>query len=346
LAQEEARLNLETEIAKAKAKDKVFADIEADVGYVVPETNHQSQVPPHTHQSQVKLSHEDNTSSMHDFIKLQQQQNEIIRLFETQQQRSMLPQLHVPVFDGKPIEYQTFIHAFENVVEAKTTNSTERLHYLEQYTSGEVKELVRSCYFLAPHLGYAQARILLQKKYGDKYRIATAYIEKALSWPEIRINDAQALHRFSVFLTSCSNAMQGNRYLDKFEHLDNIKKLIMKLHYNMRDRWRRVVYDIMEACDEPVVFSSLVDFVDREARIATSPIFGKIDSADKPRHNSGSVNPTLKPSPQGTRTSSLATQVQSNDSEKQNDKNNCTYCNGANHSLENCYALRKKPYKE
>ncbi|KAK3753087.1 hypothetical protein QZH41_001789 [Actinostola sp. cb2023] len=182
---------------------------------------------------------------------------------------------------------------------------------------------------------YAQARILLQKKYGDKYRIATAYIEKALSWPEIRINDAQALHRFSVFLTSCSNAMQGNRYLDKFEHLDNIKKIIMKLPYNMRDRWRRVVYDIMEA-----------DFVDREARIATSPIFGKIDSSDKPRYNSGSVKPTLKPSPQGTRTSSLATQVQSNDSEKQNDKNNCTYCNGANHSLENCYARRKKPYKE
>ena len=48
----------------------------------------------------------------------------------------------VPIFDGDPMEYGAFVRAFENVIESKTSSSSERLYYLEQFTSGDVKELV------------------------------------------------------------------------------------------------------------------------------------------------------------------------------------------------------------
>ena len=42
----------------------------------------------------------------------------------------------------------------------------------------------------------------------------------------------------------------------------------------MRERWRRVVDDIMELQGRPVKLDDLVSFIDPEARIATNPVFG------------------------------------------------------------------------
>ena len=230
LTQEEARINLETEIVKAKAKDRVLADMESkrsvdDGTHRMPSLKLPSffekcddwlrakdnygetktEIKTQTGEVEFKPLPRDRSSPknssgeiVRDFIDLQMQQNEMMKLIHVQQQRSTLPNLQVPVFHGDPLEYQTFIHAFESLVEAKTTNGTERLHYLEQYTSGEVRELVRSCHFMAPNAGFVQAKRLLQKRYGDQYRIASAYVEKALNWPEIKHNDATALHRYST----------------------------------------------------------------------------------------------------------------------------------------------------
>ena len=388
LKQEEARINLETEIAKAKAKDRVLADMEskrsvddgthrmpslklpsffekcddwlrAKDNYGETKTEIKTQTgevefkPPRDRSSPKNSSGE----IVRDFIDLQMQQKEMMKLIHVQQQRSTLPNLQVPVFHGDPLEYQTFIHAFESLVEAKTTNGTERLHYLEQYTSGEVKELVRSCHFMAPNTGFVQAKRLLQKRYGDQCRIASAYVEKALNWPEIKHNDATALHRYSIFLNSCVNVMQGKKYLDKFEHPDNIKRLVLKLPYNLRDRWRRKADDIMEVLQAPVRFEDLVDYVNKEARITSNPIFGKIampeTSRDKFRATSA-VKPSIRPNPLTTKMSSLAVQAKVNSTQKiQKDSHDadqsqkyCVFCTASNHVLENCNALRRKPYKK
>ena len=85
----------------------------------------------------------------------------------------------------------------------------------------------------------------------------------------INQNKGKLLSRFSVYLASCKNAMKGSQYSSKFDQPDNIQKLIYKLPYNMRERWRRVVDDIMELQGRPVKFDDLVSFIDREARIAT-----------------------------------------------------------------------------
>ena len=66
---------------------------------------------------------------------LQQQQNNIVEMLVTQQKKSSLPSPRVPNFDGDPLEYGSFIRAFENIIESKTSSSSERLYYLEQFKS-------------------------------------------------------------------------------------------------------------------------------------------------------------------------------------------------------------------
>ena len=79
---------------------------------------------------------------------LQLQQKRIVELLALNQNRSKLPQPRVPVFDGNPIEYRTFVRAFESWIESRISSSTDMLHYLEQFTAGDVKELVQSCHHL------------------------------------------------------------------------------------------------------------------------------------------------------------------------------------------------------
>ena len=63
---------------------------------------------------------------------LQLQQTKIIEMLATNQNKSRLPQPLVPTFDGNPLEYRSFIRAFESLIEHRTSSSTERLYYLEQ----------------------------------------------------------------------------------------------------------------------------------------------------------------------------------------------------------------------
>ena len=85
------------------------------------------------------------------------QQNEIMKGFADQQRKSSLPIPQVPMFDGDPMEYDNFIRAFQNIIETKVQHDAERLYYLEQYTTGDAKELVKSCQHMSMY-GYREAR--------------------------------------------------------------------------------------------------------------------------------------------------------------------------------------------
>ena len=291
---------------------------------------------------------------------LQAQQNRIVELLAVNQNKTKLPQPRVPIFDGNPVDYRSFIRAFESLIESRTCNSTERLYYLEQYTTGDVKELIKSCHHLPPDVGYEEACKLLKKKFGDEYRVASAYESKALAWPSIKAEDCTALNKFAIFLSSCKNALAGSQYASKFDQPGNIQKLIFKLPFNMRERWRRSADDIMERQFRPVEFNDLVAFMDQEARIATNPVFGNISGNAQPFFNSRKGKP-LQP-PIGVRsskpkTTTFAIQVKTNQS-MNSEKNSgadlassdvpsivCIFCQ-QNHALEDCHLLRWKPYQE
>ena len=143
-----------------------------------------------------------NVSHMVDVQKLQQQQNQQLQELLKQQQlptlAMTLPQPEIPVVSGDPVEYSDFVRAFENLLESKTSSPNSRLYYLVQYTSGEVKELMQSCVSIDPEEGYKTARALLKKRYGQRYKIAAALIDRVTKAPQTKADDGPALQRYSV----------------------------------------------------------------------------------------------------------------------------------------------------
>lgn len=85
-------------------------------------------------------------------------------------------------------------------MERNTANHIDRLYFLEQHTKGHPRKLVRSCQHIEPERGYAKANALLKDQFGNEQKNASAYMERALSWPSIKNEDVKALQDYSFFL--------------------------------------------------------------------------------------------------------------------------------------------------
>ncbi len=110
---------------------------------------------------------------------IMKRQNELTTLLIQQQQLTSLPKREIQIFDGDPLQYPSFIRAFENGIESKSDSYSDCLYYLKQFTRGRPRDLVMSCQHVDPERGYAQAKALLQEHFGDEQMIAAAYMEKA-----------------------------------------------------------------------------------------------------------------------------------------------------------------------
>ncbi|KAJ8356650.1 hypothetical protein SKAU_G00194440 [Synaphobranchus kaupii] len=165
---------------------------------------------------------------------------------------------------------------------SRTDSDDDRLYYLEQFTSGEPRDLVRSCQHMRAQQGYSEARRLLLYHYGNELKIATAYIDKAIKWPQIKSEDAKSLHSFSIFLTGCNNIMKDVEYLEEMDNPANLRIIVSKLSYRLRERWRIVAFDVQEKERRRASFSDLVKFIDRQAKIVSDPLFGDVkESSDE-----------------------------------------------------------------
>lgn len=178
-----------------------------------------------------------------DLLTVMQRQNEITSALVQQQRLSSWPVRDIPLFDGDTLQYISFMRAFEQGVQEKASNS-DCLYYLEQFTLGQPRELVRSCLHMTPEYGYAKAKQLLQEHFGCKYKTASAYIERALSWPIIKTEDVGALQAYSLFLRGFCNMMEELQYMQELDMPSNIRAIVGKLPFKLRERWRTLAFDI------------------------------------------------------------------------------------------------------
>lgn len=179
-------------------------------------------------------SAQNNPNQIESIQSIMQRQNEITAALVQQQRSSSLPPRDIPVFDGDPLQYRAFIKAFEQGVEQKTTHS-DSLYYLKQFTRGQPQELVRSCQHMAPERGYIVAKGLLLEHFGNHYKVADAYIRRALAWQTIKSLDVKTLQSYSLFLRRCCNVMEELHYMQELDMPVNMRAIMSKLPFKMRE---------------------------------------------------------------------------------------------------------------
>ena len=88
-----------------------------------------------------------------------------------------MPRAELSYFDGNPLEYWSFIRAFQNSVERVCNDDISRLTRLLQYCRGKAKRVIQCCTVMEPKLGYQKAQQLLKDRFGNSYVIAEAWIK-------------------------------------------------------------------------------------------------------------------------------------------------------------------------
>lgn len=281
-------------------------------------------------------------SNIHSLLR---NQNEITALLVRQQIAATLPQREIPVFDGNPMEYGTFIKAFEHSIEKKTDNSQDCLYFLEQFTKGKPKELVKGCQYLPPNQGYERAKQLLKTHFGNESKIASSYLEKAYAWPTIKPDDANGLQSYAFFLRECCTALEEMESMEELNVTSNMRIIMMKMPYRLRERWRVVACELQEHRGYRALFHDLVNFIEKQVKIMSDPLFGDIHES---KVDTGKRS--LKVKGQKYKESSFATVTADVEPEQPqtvpgNQKDPCLCCQGA-HLLGECNKLKRMMHKD
>ena len=120
--------------------------------------------------------------------------------------------------------------------------------------------------------GYKAAKADLVKEFGDVHTVARAYLRRIETWKPIAANDSVQLKSFSAFLRKCRGSMPSLRHLQQLNTDLYLQKIVSKLSMPIQASWRKMV-DQLEQSSKDVTFSDLVDFIERQSRIAKHPVF-------------------------------------------------------------------------
>ena len=286
------------------------------------------------------------SDSWQHWVLMQQRHNE--HIIETNRQLAVamtLPQPEVPKFKGDPLEYQPFIMAFQSRIESKT-NLADCLYYLNQYLHGEPKELISGCLYSNPIEGYYEAKGLLDREYGDPYKVSTAYINKVLGWSTLKYDDATGLKQLSFFLKKCNQAMKSLSYLTVLNHPSNMQIVVRKLPFILQNRWRHRIVDMRKSWGQVATFDDLVNFVDTCSEAMNDLIYSK---AALSQHSDPKEE---KKRQDGYKRSSFSTNIEGVVSTTNPDGagstgiiRSCPSCN-QQHDLEHCRTFLKKSIEE
>ena len=247
------------------------------------------------------------------------------------------PTPDIDKFDGNAILYRRFVRQFNNYVSSFCENDHERLTYLEQFTTGEAHRVVMGYSNLGSSAGYAAAMHELDERYGNEENIASAYVQKALNWPIIKISDVKALDEYSIFLRECLHAIEEVGALGVLEYQGNLKAMVERLPFKLHDRWRSIVVS-KKSAGIRVRFVDLVDFVSLEAKKARDPVYGR-DVLKASTDTDGTTKAKKQKNPP-TKSRCLATKIETENkkvSKEETDEasTSCLKC-GGKHDIDVC----------
>ena len=247
------QLRLESELVKARAKEKIFAedqDVKTNTGTpnsFMKELDEMLQQPPPAGCDGVPVQ----SALNHEASPFIPRQEKIDSAEEKHQSHMIttdslfaalsLPQPEVKKFSGDLTTFKSFMTAFDARVATYASSNADKLYFLDQHLEGEPKEIISGCFHLDQETGYFTARSLLDKEYGDPYKVSMVYLSKIHDWPNVKQDDCVGLKKLSLFLTNCFHAMKCLSDLNVLNHPQNLLSIVKKLPVYLQNKWREHV---------------------------------------------------------------------------------------------------------
>ena len=190
-----------------------------------------------------------------------------------------MPRAELSYFDGNPLEYWSFIRAFQNSVERVCNDDISRLTRLLQYRTGKAKRVIQCCTVMEPNLGYQKAQQLLKDRFSNSYVIAEAWINKIINGKSFGSHDKECLRDFADDLVNCETTLSSMNYLHEINTQRVLAKIVGRLPAYLQNRWLRQVREIRMGQSREPSIRDVVTFVTAAADEANDPVFSKLTTS-------------------------------------------------------------------
>ena len=198
--------------------------------------------------------------------------SEMLENLVSQVNISRLPSPEPDVFDGDPLEYNSWFNAFETLISTRNIPKNERIFYLRKYLSGPARDCVQGLLSLCSEDAYDDALKMLKERFGSDFIIANALRQKVRNWPQVSSNDYVGLRKFSDFLSQVLLAKQSLPSLKCLDDPQENRLLLFKIPDWCHRRWCRKVVEATNDGRGYPSFKDFVDFLKFEAEVVNNPI--------------------------------------------------------------------------
>ena len=115
------------------------------------------------------------------------------------------------IFKNNSLQYTYFRSIFREVVEKKTANQQGRLSRLIKLRTGEVRELVKPFIHGNPKYGYKNAMKLLERQYGNPFKLLACYRNKIKQMIKSKPGDPAGCRILFNFLIKCQSLQYSSK---------------------------------------------------------------------------------------------------------------------------------------
>ncbi len=295
IQQRRAELDLKTKLSCVEAEEKVFAQFEEQKSTVSNSPSPQANSPPqaelsceetmtypieHSQESQKKQSTTDEPiMGMLHQAEIQQRS-----LIETLQ----LPKAELMFYDGEPLKFWEFWRAFEINVDSTSIPDAAKITRLLHYCKGDARKVIQACSVMESTKGYLRAKALLKERFGNKHKVADAWIKKVTKGATVSAHNSVALREMADELQVCYETLQAVGYESEMNPQSFLKSIVERLPNYLRYRWIRIVRDIQKKHDRTPKMKDLVSFMEDVAEEENNPVYGSVSWKSSRDNKSGS----------------------------------------------------------
>ena len=184
------------------------------------------------------------------------------------------PAVDIEEFDGNPLHYNYFRSMYREVVEKKIADPQGRLTRLIKLTTGEVRELIKPFIHDSPEYGCKNAMKLLERQYGNPFKLLACYRNEIKRMTKIKPGDAAAYRRLFNFLIKCQSLQYSNNQ-NPLDTPDVICMILSKVPGFLQDRWNRHVHKIKKTQTREPGLPDLTNFIEGQMNLVNDPLFSR-----------------------------------------------------------------------
>lgn len=170
-----------------------------------------------------------------------------------------LPKLELCTYDGDPLQYHSFITAFEEMVGVTSASPASKLTRLVKSTSGEAHNAIKSCLIIGGKVGYDLAMKTLKERFGSDVVISQAVITMLRDGKPVRTaSDLRALADVLVNSDLVLKRLSGTQEVQSQRFIASV---VDRLQSFLKGKWKKIAMDMKAKDGKYPTFERLVLFV-------------------------------------------------------------------------------------